>query len=204
MSSSAPAQSSTPPNPQTPLLSKPSSKSDVTRDASRYLPLQAEDGRARPLLSGRPSFSVGVEAAPGRTENQTQDSLGVSLVLENTGSVARDHLASERTFLAYVRTSLTMASAGVALAQLLSLSERLEDQLLVPLKTYAHPLAGALIVLALYVLFIGVSRYFAIQEALTRGMFPLARARVGVIALSMAVVVALLFGMFVAEGSSQL
>jgi hypothetical protein len=37
----------------------------------------------------------------------------ISLVLQNTGSVARDHLASERTFLAYVRTSLSFASAGV-------------------------------------------------------------------------------------------
>lgn len=36
-----------------------------------------------------------------------------SLLLENSGSVARDHLASERTFLAYVRTSLALASAGV-------------------------------------------------------------------------------------------
>jgi hypothetical protein len=36
-----------------------------------------------------------------------------SLTLENTGSVARDHLASERTFLAYVRTSLAIASTGV-------------------------------------------------------------------------------------------
>lgn len=37
----------------------------------------------------------------------------VSLRLENSGSVARDHLASERTFLAYMRTSLAIASAGV-------------------------------------------------------------------------------------------
>jgi uncharacterized membrane protein YidH (DUF202 family) len=37
----------------------------------------------------------------------------LSLTLRNTGSVARDHLASERTFLAYVRTSLSFASAGV-------------------------------------------------------------------------------------------
>lgn len=37
----------------------------------------------------------------------------VSVTLENSGSVARDHLASERTFLAYMRTSLTIASAGV-------------------------------------------------------------------------------------------
>ena len=37
----------------------------------------------------------------------------VSLCLQNSGSVARDHLASERTFLAYVRTSLAIVSAGV-------------------------------------------------------------------------------------------
>jgi hypothetical protein len=35
------------------------------------------------------------------------------LHLENTGSVARDHLASERTFLAWLRTSLAFCSVGV-------------------------------------------------------------------------------------------
>lgn len=39
--------------------------------------------------------------------------LKLSLVLENKGNVARDHLASERTYLAYVRTSLACASAGI-------------------------------------------------------------------------------------------
>ena len=39
--------------------------------------------------------------------------LSASLVLENSGSVARDHLASERTFLAYVRTSLVIVTTGV-------------------------------------------------------------------------------------------
>lgn len=38
---------------------------------------------------------------------------GLLLTLENAGSVARDHLASERTFLAYARTSLTISSTGV-------------------------------------------------------------------------------------------
>ena len=40
----------------------------------------------------------------------------ISLTLQNSGSVARDHLASERTFLAYMRTSLALASAGVGMS----------------------------------------------------------------------------------------
>ncbi len=41
------------------------------------------------------------------------DPFHVRLILANTGSVARDHLSLERTFLSYVRTSLAIASAGV-------------------------------------------------------------------------------------------
>ena len=44
----------------------------------------------------------------------------VSLVLENTGSVARDHLANERTWLAYVRTSLSIAGTGVGVSSFLT------------------------------------------------------------------------------------
>ena len=44
----------------------------------------------------------------------------VELRLENSGSVARDHLASERTFLAYMRTSLAIASSGVGESPLFS------------------------------------------------------------------------------------
>ncbi|KAJ7452260.1 hypothetical protein FB451DRAFT_696506 [Mycena latifolia] len=128
----------------------------------------------------------------------------VSLVLENCGSVARDHLASERTFLAYVRTSLTIASAGVALAQLLTLSEGPQAQLrvlatLTPFEIYARPLAVASILLGIYVLLVGTSRYFTIQSALVRGFFPVVRFRLGVIAFAMAAMATLLFGLLVAE-----
>ncbi|CEG80659.1 hypothetical protein RMATCC62417_14962 [Rhizopus microsporus] len=41
------------------------------------------------------------------------DLFSTSLYLENTLAVARDHLANERTFLAWVRTSLSTISAGV-------------------------------------------------------------------------------------------
>jgi hypothetical protein len=43
------------------------------------------------------------------------DKIGLKLVLKNQGSVARDHLASERTFLAYVRTSVAIASVGICM-----------------------------------------------------------------------------------------
>lgn len=53
--------------------------------------------------------------APDRkmTGESTQRWWEMSLVLKNTGSVARDHLASERTFLAWMRTSVSLAMAGV-------------------------------------------------------------------------------------------
>merc|ERR1712129_322466 len=38
--------------------------------------------------------------------------------IPNTGSVARDHMANERTFLAWVRTSLALCGAGIALEAL--------------------------------------------------------------------------------------
>ena len=40
-----------------------------------------------------------------------------SVKLKNEGAVARDHLANERTFLAWLRTSLAFASIGVAVTQ---------------------------------------------------------------------------------------
>lgn len=45
-----------------------------------------------------------------------------TLELDNKGSVARDHLALERTFLAWLRTSLSFASIGIAVTQLFRLN----------------------------------------------------------------------------------
>ncbi|KAJ7435489.1 hypothetical protein B0H11DRAFT_2295449 [Mycena galericulata] len=185
--------------PNTPLLFN---SSDVLYDQSAYYTATPLDGDARSTC-GRASYrsgTPGIEAAPicSRIFN-------ISLTLENAGSVARDHLASERTFLAYVRTSLTIASAGVALAQLLTISDRLKTQILAPIKPfemYARPLAAASIILGLYVLVVGVSRYFAIQAALTQGLFPATRFRIGFIALALAGIVTVVFGLLIAERTS--
>ncbi|KAJ6526089.1 hypothetical protein B0H19DRAFT_970926 [Mycena capillaripes] len=152
-------------------------------------------------MSGRASYRSLTTGRDQSLERQ-QGGRGVALVLENCGSTARDHLASERTFLAYVRTSLTIASAGVALAQLLTLSDLLNNKAVSPLKpfeVYARPLAACSIFLALYVLAVGVSRYFSVQVALVDGLFPISRFRVGIIALSLCGIITVLFGLLIAE-----
>ncbi|KAI0629832.1 hypothetical protein C8Q77DRAFT_1064469 [Trametes polyzona] len=111
------------------------------------------------------------------------------LSLENSGSVARDHLASERTFLAYARTSLTIASTGVALVQLFTLSAATTNK---DMERYARPLGAVMIIIGLYTLAVGVVRYFLVQDALIRGVFPVARMSTGVLSfilLSLVIVV---------------
>jgi len=98
--------------------------------------------------------------------NFTQTRPGVSLyhkynpqlVLENRGSTARDHLASERTFLAYVRTSLALASAGVALVQLFTSSSVRTPggETNKTVKNFAQPVGVSMVAMALITLGIGM------------------------------------------------
>ncbi|KAM6494125.1 protein of unknown function (DUF202) domain containing protein [Amanita muscaria] len=126
-----------------------------------------------------------------------------SLVLKNTGSVARDHLASERTFLAYMRTSLTLVAAAIALVQIF-LSAAPRDH---PKTNAVHglgitvrTLAASTIILGMIVLFIGIQRYFAIQAALTMGKFPAARLPVLVIAASLLVLISITLSIMLTRG----
>ncbi|KAI0718272.1 hypothetical protein C8T65DRAFT_639564 [Cerioporus squamosus] len=115
---------------------------------------------------------------------------GLLLTLENAGSVARDHLASERTFLAYARTSLTISSTGVALVQLFTLSAAATDS---HMERFARPLGAVMIGLGICTLSIGVMRYFVVQESLIRGMYPVARIGPTMIAAILVVVVVVVF-----------
>lgn len=71
-----------------------------------------------------------VEHAAGNSEqpyrtgpHQDQQLLLSPTFLENTGSVARDHLANERTWLAYIRTSITISGTGIGSSPKFSLLE---------------------------------------------------------------------------------
>ena len=99
----------------------------------------------------------------------------LELVLENKQSVARDHLgmidpmedliyiANERTYLAWLRTSLSFASIGVAITQLFRLSTTIQPgtppQGYADLRRLGRPLGATFVGIAVLVLALGVHRY---------------------------------------------
>lgn len=115
-----------------------------------------------------------------------------SVSLENKGSVARDHLALERTFLAWLRTSLAFASIGVAVTQLFRLNTVRSsapaidyyETILTSSDTTQHfcrlgkPLGTTFIGISIATLLLGSNRYFECQKWIIRGKFPACRGSV--------------------------
>ncbi|KAK5714088.1 hypothetical protein LTR15_010996 [Elasticomyces elasticus] len=133
-----------------------------------------------------------------------------SVELENKGSVARDHLALERTFLAWLRTSLSFASIGIAVTQLFRLNTSLNSQperravsleeesslSQQPFTSYAEsaaathrlrhvgkPLGATFLGISILILLIGFHRYFESQHYVIRGKFPASRGSIILVSL---------------------
>jgi len=87
---------------------------------------------------------------------------------KNTGSHARDHLANERTFLAWLRTSLGSIGLGVAVAKL-------------SLAKYSEISGLAFIIVGTIFLLYASVRYFIILGLLNRGLFEANKFGVGLI-----------------------
>ena len=85
-------------------------------------------------------------------------------VVKNTQSTARDHLANERTFLAWVRTALGLVGLGVLLERLGAGS----DQAIAMAAGVGFISFGGLTMIY------SVSRYLWVARNLKRGTFPVA------------------------------
>ncbi|KAI9245775.1 hypothetical protein BY458DRAFT_447090 [Sporodiniella umbellata] len=118
----------------------------------------------QPLLSDEsPNYQSIHENEPTDASLKKGFPLSTSLYLENTLAVARDHLANERTFLAWVRTSLSTISAGIAVTQLFRLDHSSQ---------IGKPLGMAFVSIGMLYMAMGAARYFHTQTSLTHGYFP--------------------------------
>ncbi|KAI1184668.1 hypothetical protein F5B17DRAFT_411165 [Nemania serpens] len=107
-----------------------------------------------------------------------------SFELDNKGSVARDHLALERTFLAWLRTSLAFASIGIAVTQLFRLNTSLaNEQTNRHLQHIGKPLGATFIGISILVLLLGYHRFQQPQQWLMKGKFPASRGSIILISL---------------------
>mmetsp|Transcript_16331 Transcript_16331/g.33233 ORF Transcript_16331/g.33233 Transcript_16331/m.33233 type:complete len:153 (-) Transcript_16331:518-976(-) len=90
-------------------------------------------------------------------------------LVENAGSTARDHLANERTFLAWSRTGLSFVAAGVGVFGAYHIGSHpdrgVEDARAV------LPAVGLLIGNGALVLSTATYRYFRVSDALEKGQY---------------------------------
>ncbi|KLJ05828.1 hypothetical protein EMPG_10746 [Blastomyces silverae] len=81
----------------------------------------------------------------------------------------RDHFALERTYLAYIRTSLAFAFQGALIAQLFSLQNKQDQNTAFGFNAVGRPLACACHACAIIVAAMGSYRFWRQQNALARG-----------------------------------
>lgn len=105
---------------------------------------------------------------------------GGRTAIPNEGSTARDHLANERTFLAWARTSLVFVGSGVGLHQfyLYNLSGSLDEQArekekqqMKKVKTNVIFASSSLVIVGGGILTFATTRYFSVLKSLSEGMF---------------------------------
>ncbi|KAI9257393.1 hypothetical protein BDA99DRAFT_516315 [Phascolomyces articulosus] len=143
----------------------------VTFQTSKNDETEDEDDEQQPLLSRRDKKKA--QTSWLETINNEFSRISASLYLENTGSVARDHLANERTYLAWVRTSLSTISVGVGITQLFRLDRAVEHD--PNLQTWGRPVGLIFIGMSMLFLCFAFIRYFHSQTTMTKGYFPASR-----------------------------
>lgn len=143
---------------------------------------------ARPSAGCRPGFGPGVRRS-GRT-------------VPNVDSLARDHLANERTFLAWSRTGMAFVALGVAVDQVRKVRDDVDDESVAGAVGGRPPVRVARSISwadwaehAPSVMTVGVGgmfltystiRYYNVQRALLNGQFPVNRGGIAAVVASTA------------------
>lgn len=81
----------------------------------------------------------------------------------------RDHLANERTFLGYLRTSQIFSMIGIFIAQFFRLQHSATPDPILGFYVVSIPLSAIFQVFAILVLSIGCARYFKLQKTMALG-----------------------------------
>ncbi len=132
-------------------------------------------------VNGHDPDNIGL---PDAADERTAVDLSRHQTQENVGSTARDHLANERTFLAWVRTALAVVGLGVLLGKLVE-TEGLAAEII----------GLAMVAFGAAMLVYSVARYERVTSLLNVQQF--AAARVGPLLLAA-------LGLAVAIGSAIL
>ncbi|EJD50820.1 hypothetical protein AURDEDRAFT_57521 [Auricularia subglabra TFB-10046 SS5] len=112
--------------------------------------------------------------------------------LQNTGSVARDHLASERTFLAWLRTGLGFVALGIAVERFNTLNlptvlpDTKDSQRHIHSRDSSDLLVAALLGTGSGSIAYGTARYFSNMRLLQQGLFKPAYLGPGVLGAAVA------------------
>lgn len=87
---------------------------------------------------------------------------------------------TERTFLAWLRTSLAFASIGIAITQLFRLNTSLAENCrqAETLRHMGKPLGATFLGISILILFLGYSRYLESQYWVIKGKFPASRGTI--------------------------
>lgn len=114
------------------------------------------------------------------------DKYSLAVKLKAKGNTARDHLANERTYLAWFRTSISLITLGIGIIQVYHVSEAKH-------KTFGRALGLIFVMASILFLYFGNVRYFHAQWALQHGNFPASR---GIVAWASFCILFLFTGMF--------
>jgi uncharacterized membrane protein YidH (DUF202 family) len=110
----------------------------------------------------------------------------------------------ERTFLAWLRTSLAFASIGIAITQLFRLNTSLAEdgKQADTLRQLGKPLGATFLAISILILFLGYNRYLSSQYWVIKGNFPASRGTIMLVSfIAFAVTVASLVVVVAVQGS---